>query len=279
MSREHRGVSEETTTGVHRLYQMAEDRSAVALPGDQRQRLGDQEQVRQYLRLPALAHRRAQPRHRRDARRQGRRGLRLRRGRQGLRAGAARPGLPRHRHRDRSHLRPAGGRWKGYEVNTLEDVVETRTSSSPTTGNKDIITLDHMRRMKDKAIVGNIGHFDNEIDMAGLERAEGIERINIKPQYDERVRVRKKCGSHEPDASDRQRKRQRPREAWLRGARSLLLPVLRFCASAVILALAHGALQRIRPIRPLPRELGLGAPEVSVGRCLPDRSGVAAGRA
>jgi len=53
------------------------------------------------------------------------------------------------------------------------------------TGNHDIITVDHMKRMKDKAIVGNIGHFDNEIDMAGLRKFPGIEKINIKPQYDE----------------------------------------------------------------------------------------------
>ncbi|MCC6162488.1 MAG: adenosylhomocysteinase, partial [Acidobacteria bacterium] len=52
-------------------------------------------------------------------------------------------------------------------------------------GNKDIITATHMAKMKDKAIVGNIGHFDNEIDMAGLKKVPGIERINIKPQYDE----------------------------------------------------------------------------------------------
>ncbi len=55
-----------------------------------------------------------------------------------------------------------------------------------TTGNKDIITLSHMKRMKDKAIVGNIGHFDNEIDMAGLARS-GAKRVNVKPQYDEWV--------------------------------------------------------------------------------------------
>jgi adenosylhomocysteinase len=53
------------------------------------------------------------------------------------------------------------------------------------TGNKDIITAAQMAKMKDKAIVGNIGHFDNEIDMAGLKKIKGIERINIKPQYDE----------------------------------------------------------------------------------------------
>jgi adenosylhomocysteinase len=73
----------------------------------------------------------------------------------------------------------------GYDVKTLEDVVETADIFITATGNKDIITADHMARMKHQAIVGNIGHFDNEIDVAGLERVEGIERINIKPQVDE----------------------------------------------------------------------------------------------
>jgi adenosylhomocysteinase len=75
---------------------------------------------------------------------------------------------------------------EGYQVTTLEDVVATADIFITATGNKDIITVDHMRRMKDKAIVGNIGHFDNEIDMAGLKKA-GITRNNIKPQYDEFV--------------------------------------------------------------------------------------------
>ncbi|CAN5792290.1 adenosylhomocysteinase [soil metagenome] len=76
---------------------------------------------------------------------------------------------------------------EGYQVTTLEDVVETADIFITATGNYDIITVDHMARMKDKAIVGNIGHFDNEIDMAGLKRYNGIQRINIKPQYDEWV--------------------------------------------------------------------------------------------
>ena len=76
---------------------------------------------------------------------------------------------------------------EGYEVKTLEDVVETADIFITATGNKDIITADHMARMKHQAIVGNIGHFDNEIDMAGLEKVAGIERINIKPQVDEWV--------------------------------------------------------------------------------------------
>ena len=74
---------------------------------------------------------------------------------------------------------------EGYQVATLEDVVETADIFITATGNKDVITADDMARMKHQAIVGNIGHFDNEIDMAGLEQAEGVERINIKPQVDE----------------------------------------------------------------------------------------------
>ena len=74
---------------------------------------------------------------------------------------------------------------EGFEVQRLEDVVGTADVFVTTTGNKDIITAEHMAQMKDKAIVGNIGHFDNEIDMAGLPATPGIEKINIKPQVDE----------------------------------------------------------------------------------------------
>jgi adenosylhomocysteinase len=73
----------------------------------------------------------------------------------------------------------------GYQVATLEDVVETADIFVTATGNKDIITAEHMSRMKHQAIVGNIGHFDNEIDMAGLEAWPGITRENVKPQVDE----------------------------------------------------------------------------------------------
>ncbi|HET6679826.1 MAG TPA: adenosylhomocysteinase [Gemmatimonadaceae bacterium] len=76
---------------------------------------------------------------------------------------------------------------EGYQVTTLDDVVETADIFVTATGNLGIITAAHMARMKDKAIVGNIGHFDNEIDMAGLKATPGIKRVNIKPQYDEWV--------------------------------------------------------------------------------------------
>jgi adenosylhomocysteinase len=73
----------------------------------------------------------------------------------------------------------------GYEVTTIERVLETADIFITSTGNKDIISAEMMSRMKQGAIVGNIGHFDNEIDMAGLFRQSDIQRINIKPQVDE----------------------------------------------------------------------------------------------
>ncbi len=76
---------------------------------------------------------------------------------------------------------------EGFEVRTLESVVERADIFVTATGNKDIITAGHMARMKHNAIVSNIGHFDNEIDMAGLKKVQGVKRVNIKPQYDEWV--------------------------------------------------------------------------------------------
>ncbi|MCB5183574.1 adenosylhomocysteinase, partial [Streptomyces antimicrobicus] len=70
----------------------------------------------------------------------------------------------------------------GYQVTTLDEVVETADIFITTTGNKDIIMASDMARMKHQAIVGNIGHFDNEIDMAGLARIEGIVKDEVKPQ-------------------------------------------------------------------------------------------------
>jgi adenosylhomocysteinase len=75
---------------------------------------------------------------------------------------------------------------EGYQVTTLDEVVKTADIFITATGNHNIITVDHMAQMKDKAIVGNIGHFDNEIDMAGLKK-KNVTRVNIKPQFDEFV--------------------------------------------------------------------------------------------
>jgi len=74
---------------------------------------------------------------------------------------------------------------EGFEVSKLEDVVGIADIFVTATGNYSVLTAESMSRMKDKAIVGNIGHFDNEIDMAGLAKIPGIEKFNIKPQYDE----------------------------------------------------------------------------------------------
>jgi adenosylhomocysteinase len=73
---------------------------------------------------------------------------------------------------------------EGYQVLRTEDVLARADLFVTTTGNVDVITVDHMKRMKDGAIIGNIGHFDNEIDMAGLKKVPGVVRTNIKPQFD-----------------------------------------------------------------------------------------------
>ena len=74
---------------------------------------------------------------------------------------------------------------EGFTVRRIEDVLDEADIFITATGNRDIMTAQHMAGMKDKAIVGNIGHFDNEIDMAGLAKVPGIRRENIKPQYDQ----------------------------------------------------------------------------------------------
>jgi adenosylhomocysteinase len=76
---------------------------------------------------------------------------------------------------------------EGFDVKTVEDAIRQADIVITATGNKNIITLEHMRAMKDKAILGNIGHFDDEIQIAALERASDVRRINIKPQVDEFV--------------------------------------------------------------------------------------------
>ena len=72
----------------------------------------------------------------------------------------------------------------GYQVSTLEEVLPVADIVVTATGNRDVVTVDQMSRMKHQAIVGNIGHFDNEIDMAGLESYPGVQRTNVKPQVD-----------------------------------------------------------------------------------------------
>ena len=73
---------------------------------------------------------------------------------------------------------------EGFEVKTMEDALDEGNIYVTTTGNKDVITAEHMAKMKDQAIVCNIGHFDNEIQVSRLEKWTGIEKLNIKPQVD-----------------------------------------------------------------------------------------------
>lgn len=74
---------------------------------------------------------------------------------------------------------------EGFEVTTMEEAVKEGNVFVTTTGNKDVITLDHMLSMKDQAIVCNIGHFDNEIQVFDLDNAKGVKKVNVKPQVDQ----------------------------------------------------------------------------------------------
>ena len=148
----------------------------AAVPGDQRQRLGHEVEVRQPLRLPPQPHRRHQPRHRRHARRQGRRRLRLRRGRQGLRrsrCGARAAGSSSPRSTRSARCRP---RWRASRSPASRTTSTAPTSSSPPPATRGSSPTSTWARMKHQAIVGNIGHFDNEIDMAGLARHSDVQQ-------------------------------------------------------------------------------------------------------
>ena len=74
---------------------------------------------------------------------------------------------------------------EGFQVSTMDEMASQADIFVTATGNYHVITKEHLLRMKDKAIVGNIGHFDNEIDLDGLKKTPGVTRINIKPQFDE----------------------------------------------------------------------------------------------
>ena len=180
-----RGVSEETTTGVHRLYQMAKDGSLL-FPAIN---VNDSVTKSKFDNVYGCRHSLVDGLNRASDVMLG--------GKVAVVCGFGEVGKG-----SAESLRGQGCRvivteidpicalqaaMQGYEVNTLEEVVGIADVFVTTTGNFDIITADHMSRMKDKAIVGNIGHFDNEIDMAGLAKIAGIEKINIKPQYDEWV--------------------------------------------------------------------------------------------
>ena len=180
-----KGVSEETTTGVHRLYQMMEA-GELLFPAIN---VNDSVTKSKFDNIYGCRHSVIDGLNRATdvmiaGKARGR--LRIRRSRQRLRAGVARPGA-RVVVTEIDPICALQAAMEGYDVHTLENVIDKGDIFITATGNFQIITAEHMSRMKDKAIVGNIGHFDNEIDMAGLKKMPGIKRVNIKPQYDEWV--------------------------------------------------------------------------------------------
>ena len=179
------GVSEETTTGVHRLYEMA-DEGTLLFPAIN---VNDSVTKSKFDNIYGCRHSVIDGLNRAsDVMIAGKMAVVLGYGEVGKGCAQALKGQgARVIVTEIDPICALQAAMEGFEVKRLEDVVGQADIFVTATGNKDIITADDMSRMKDKAIVGNIGHFDNEIDMAGLKRIPGIEHINIKPQYDEWV--------------------------------------------------------------------------------------------
>ena len=180
-----RGVSEETTTGVHRLYEMERDGSLL-FPAIN---VNDSVTKSKFDNLYGCRHSVVDGLNRAaDVMIAGKECIVLGYGdvgkgcAQALRGQGARVIIA-----EIDPICALQAAMEGFRVLPLDEVLETADIFITATGNKDIITTAHMARMKDKAIVANIGHFDNEIDMAGLKKVPGLKRINIKPQYDEFV--------------------------------------------------------------------------------------------
>jgi adenosylhomocysteinase len=180
-----RGVSEETTTGVHRLYEMMQA-GTLAFPAIN---VNDSVTKSKFDNLYGCRHSIVDGLNRAtDVMLAGKVAVVLGYGDVGKGCAQALKGQgARVVVTEIDPINALQAAMEGFQVTTLEDVLETADIFITATGNKDIITVAHMQRMKDKAIIGNIGHFDNEIDMAGLKKLPGVERINIKPQYDEFV--------------------------------------------------------------------------------------------
>ncbi|MFL5519629.1 MAG: adenosylhomocysteinase [Gemmatimonadales bacterium] len=180
-----RGVSEETTTGVHRLYEMMQA-GTLAFPAIN---VNDSVTKSKFDNLYGCRHSIVDGLNRAtDVMLAGKVAVVLGDGDVGKGCAQALKGQgARVVVTEIDPINALQAAMEGFQVTTLEDVLETADIFITATGNKDIITVGHMQRMKDKAIIGNIGHFDNEIDMAGLKKLPGVERINIKPQYDEFV--------------------------------------------------------------------------------------------
>ncbi|MEA2143814.1 MAG: adenosylhomocysteinase, partial [Solirubrobacteraceae bacterium] len=180
-----KGVTEETTTGVHRLYQMHE-RGELAFPAIN---VNDSVTKSKFDNLYGCRHSLVDGINRgTDVMIAGKTALILGYGDVGKGCAASLKGQgARVLVTEIDPICALQASMEGYQVVRLDDVVGEVDIFVTATGNKDIITAADMGRMKHQAIVGNIGHFDNEIDMAGLAKVDGIERINIKPQVDEWV--------------------------------------------------------------------------------------------
>ncbi len=173
-----KGVTEETTTGVHRLYQMAKE-NALPFPA---MNVNDSVTKSKFDNVYGCRHSLVDGIMRAtDVMLSGKIAVVCGYGdvgkgsAQSLRAQGARVIIT-----EIDPICALQALMEGYEVNTLEDVLPVADVFITTTGNYDIITADHMAKMKHNAIVGNIGHFDNEIDMAGLAKVPGIKKVNLK---------------------------------------------------------------------------------------------------
>jgi adenosylhomocysteinase len=182
MAKPIRGVSEETTTGVHRLYQMHE-RGELMFPAIN---VNDSVTKSKFDNLYGCRHSLVDAINRAtDFMIGGKTAVVCGYGdvgkgsAQSLRGQGARVIVT-----EIDPINALQAAMEGYQVLTLDDVVSTADIFVTATGNTDIITADHMAKMKHNAIVCNIGHFDNEIDMAGLARYPGVERVELKPQTD-----------------------------------------------------------------------------------------------
>ncbi|HUP59042.1 MAG TPA: adenosylhomocysteinase [Thermoanaerobaculia bacterium] len=183
VAKDIRGVSEETTTGVHRLYQM-QDAGSLLFPAIN---VNDSVTKSKFDNIYGCRHSVIDGLNRAtDVMLAGKLAVVLGYGEvgkgcaQALRGQGARVVVT-----EIDPICALQAAMEGFEVRRLESVVEKADIFVTATGNKDIITAEHMSRMKHNAIVSNIGHFDNEIDMAGLKKVSGIRKVNIKPQYDE----------------------------------------------------------------------------------------------
>jgi adenosylhomocysteinase len=180
-----RGVTEETTTGVHRLYQLAEQ-GALLFPAIN---VNDSVTKSKFDNVYGIRHSLVDGLNRAtDVLIGGKVALVCGFGDVGKGSAAALAGQgARVIVSEVDPICALQALLQGFQVATLESTIEKADIIVTTTGNKDIITTDAMKRMKHQAIVANVGHFDNEIDVAGLGRIPGIIKINIKPQVDEWV--------------------------------------------------------------------------------------------